>query len=66
MLNKQNLMQQYQQLRQNPMAMLSKKYNLPQNISMNSPDDIIQYLLNTNQVSQSQYNQMRNMAKMFI
>lgn len=65
MLSKQELMQKYQQLRQNPMAMLSQKYRIPQNMNMNSADDIIQYLLNTNQITQSQYNMIRQMARSF-
>jgi len=49
------------QFKQNPMMMLSRKYNIPQNL--NDPNQIIQHLLNTGQVSQSQVNnamQMRN------
>lgn len=49
------------QFRQNPLAALSQKYNIPQN--MNDPNQILQHLLNTNQVSQRQVNmvmQMRN------
>lgn len=65
MLNKQNLMQQYQQLRQNPAAILSKKYKFPQNMNMTNSDDIIQYLLNTGQVSQSEYNMIRQAARAF-
>ena len=49
------------QFRQNPLAVLSQKYNIPQ--GMNDPNQILQHLLNTNQVSQDQVNrvmQMRN------
>ena len=49
------------QFKQNPMAMLSKKFNIPQN--MNDPNEIIQHLLNTGQISQQQVNnamQLRN------
>lgn len=56
-----NIMEMANQFRQNPMAMLSQRYNIPQNL--NNPNEIIQYLLNTGQVSQSQVNnamQMRN------
>ena len=56
-----NLMQMYQQFKQNPMAMLNQRFNIPQNMS--DPNEIIQHLLNTGQVSQSQVNgiaQMRN------
>ena len=44
----------YNQFRQNPMAMLSKKYNIPQNIK--DPQQIVQHLLNSNQITQSQLN----------
>ena len=52
-------MQMYQQFRQNPMVMLSQKYNIPQNL--NDPNEIIQHLLNTGQVSQLQVNQAMSM-----
>lgn len=42
------------QIKQNPYGILSRRYNLPQNL--NNPNDILQYLLNTNQVSQQQVN----------
>ena len=54
-------MQMANQFKQNPMAMLSQRYNIPAN--MNDPNAIIQHLLNTGQVSQMQVNnamQMRN------
>ena len=49
------------QFKQNPMGMLAKRFNIPQN--MNDPNEILQHLLNTKQVSQEQVNkvmQMRN------
>ena len=49
------------QFRQNPIGMLSQRFNIPQ--GMNNPNAILQHLLNTNQVSQDQVNrvmQMRN------
>lgn len=54
-----NVMQMYQQFRQNPMAMLNQRYNIPQNLT--NPNEIIQHLLNTGQVSQSQVNQAMSM-----
>ena len=54
-----NLMQMYQQLRQNPMQMLSRRFNIPPN--MNDPQQIIQHLLNSGQVSQAQVNQIMQM-----
>lgn len=43
----------------NPMALLTQKYNIPQN--MDNPDDIIQHLLNSGQVTQAQVNQAMSM-----
>ena len=54
-----NLLSMFTQFKQNPIAILSKKFNIPQNI--NNPNDIIQHLLNTNQVSQAQVNQIMKM-----
>lgn len=49
------------QFRQNPMSVLSQRYNIPPNLT--DPNEILQYLLNTQQVSQDQVDrvmQMRN------
>lgn len=48
-----------QQFKQNPLGMLAQRYNFPPN--MTNPNDILQYLLNTNQVSQQQVNQIMQM-----
>ena len=56
-----NIMQAYQQFRANPMQMLMQKYNIPQNIDANNPNDILQHLLNTGQVSQQQINTLQGM-----
>ena len=47
-----------QRLKTNPMEVLSMRFNIPQNININNPNDIIQHLLNTRQVTQTQVNQM--------
>ncbi len=52
-------MQMFQNFRQNPMAMLSQRFNIPQNL--NNPNDIIQHLLNSGQISQAQVNNAMNM-----
>jgi len=55
-----NLMNVYQRLMQNPsQALMEAKFNVPQ--GMNNPNDIIQHLLNTGQVSQTKINQLMNM-----
>lgn len=54
-----NLLTLINQFKQNPMAALSKKYNIPQ--TMSNPDEILQHLLNTHQVSQEQVNRVMQM-----
>lgn len=56
-----NLLQMISQFKSNPMQVLASRYNIPQGI--NNPQDIIQHLLNTGQITQQQVNgamQMRN------
>ena len=53
------------QLQSNPLQFIIQRgFNLPQNIG-NNPNDIIQHLMNTGQVSQERYNRAYNMAKQF-
>ena len=47
------------QFKQNPVAMLSRKYNIPQD--MTDPNQILQHLLNSGQVSQEQVNRIMQM-----
>lgn len=56
---RQDLFTMLSQLKQNPVAMLSMKYNVPQ--GMTNPEDILQHLLSTGQVSQDQVNQIMQM-----
>lgn len=64
MMNNQ-MLTMIQQFRQNPMQMLSRRFNLPQNLP-NNPQDIIQHLLNTGQISQGQVNNAMQMRKQFF
>lgn len=61
MNNINQIMSMYQQLRSNPMQLLARRFNLPQGMNMNNPNDIIQHLLNTGQIQQSQVNQIMGM-----
>ena len=54
-----NIFSVINQFKQNPLAVLTQRFNIPQN--MNNPQDIIQHLVNTNQVSQAQVNQAMQM-----
>lgn len=53
-----------QQFKANPMAMLQRAgFSVPQNLS--SPNDIVQHLMNSGQLSQQQYDQARQMARQY-
>lgn len=55
-----NMISMYQRFMQNPsQALMEAKFNVPQ--GMSNPNDIIQHLLNTGQVSQSRVNQVMQM-----
>ena len=59
-----NPMQMLQQLRQNPAQMLRQAgLNVPDNL--NDPNQIIQHLMNSGQISQQRYEQARQMAAQF-
>lgn len=57
-MNPFSLLQAIAQIKQNPIAVLGQRFNIPQNL--NNPNDIIQHLLNTGQVTQEQVNQEYN------
>ena len=54
-----NFLSTLNQFKQNPVAMLSRKYNIPQD--MTDPNQILQHLLNSGQVSQEQVNRIMQM-----
>lgn len=55
-----NMISMYQKFMQNPsQALMEARFNVPQ--GMSNPNDIIQHLLNTGQVSQSRVNQVMQM-----
>ena len=55
-----------QQLKANPMQMLlQKRMNLPQNMSTNDPQAILNHLVQTGQVSQQQINNAYQMMGQF-
>ena len=60
----QNILQMVQQIKSDPISFLqSKGVSIPSN--MTNPNDIIQHLMNTGQVSQERYNQAFQMANSF-
>lgn len=59
-----NPMQMLAQLKSNPLGFLRQYgFNVPDNIS--DPNAIIQHLMNSGQINQSQYNKARQMAQGF-
>lgn len=65
MNNMPNMAQMIQQIKMDPVKMLSKRFNLPENAPTN-PQDLLQYLLDSGQVSQQQINNAMQMRKMFM
>ena len=59
-----NLLAMYQKMRQNPMQLLSQRFNIPQNVNFQDPNSIIQHLLNTGQITQDQVNQANQAMNM--
>lgn len=65
MNNPMDMMNMVNMLRQNPMQFLAQRgFNVPGNLAAD-PNQIIQHLMNTGQVSQDQYNRAQQMARNF-
>ena len=54
-----NMLTMLSQLKQDPVAMLSTKYSVPK--GMTNPNEILQHLLTTGQVTQDQVNRIMQM-----
>ena len=65
MMPNNNMLSMLAQLKSNPMQMLSQRFRLPANMP-NNPQEIIQHLLNTGQVTQDQVNNAMQMRKQFM
>lgn len=63
MNNPAQVMQMVQQLKSNPTTMLARRFRLPQNLQ--DPNDILNYLVQSGQVSQQQINSAYQMAQNF-
>lgn len=64
MMPRINPLQMIQQLQSNPVQFLKQAgLNVPDNLK--SPNDIIQHLMNSGQVSQQRYEQARQFAERF-
>lgn len=63
-MNPMQIMAMLNQFKQNPMAILAQRFNLPQNI--NNPQDIINHLLSSGQINQNTVDQATQMKKQFF
>lgn len=64
LMGNNNPMTMLSQLKQNPLAFLQRAgFNVPNNI--NNPQEIIQHLMNSGQISQDQVNKAQSQAKFF-
>ena len=63
-MNPMAIMQSLAQFKANPLEMLSKRFNIPTEIG-NDPNDILQHLINSGQVSQTQVDQVMQMRSLF-
>ena len=49
-----------QQIQQNPMAIISQKFNVPEGVNLKDPNAIINHLVTSGQVQQSQIDSIKN------
>ena len=60
----QEMMNMLRQLKANPIQFLmQRRFNIPQNISLNDPNAILNYLVSSGQISQNQINNAYQMAQ---
>ena len=55
--------QMLNQIKTNPMGILSQKFNIPDGVNVNDPNEILNHLLSSGQVQQSQIDSIKNMLK---
>lgn len=55
-----------QQIQKNPMSILSQKFNIPNEVNVNDPNEILKHLVESNQVTQNQIDSIKNNFKGMI
>jgi hypothetical protein len=63
-MNPMQIMAMLNQFKQNPMAILGKRFNLPENL--NNPQDIINHLLSSGQINKNMVDQATQMKNQFF
>jgi hypothetical protein len=54
-----------QQIQKNPMSILSQRFNIPDGVNVKDPNEIINHLVNSGQVKQSDVNAIKNQLSGF-
>lgn len=55
-----------QQIQKNPMSILSQRFNVPDGVNLKDPNEIINHLVNSGQVKQSEIDNIKNSFKGFM
>ena len=55
-----------QQIQKNPMSILSQKFNIPDGVNLSDPNEIINHLVNSGQVNQSQIDNIKKQFNGFV
>lgn len=55
-----------QQIQKNPMSLLSQRFTIPDGVNLKDPNEIINHLVNSGQVTQSQIDSIRNQFSGFM
>ena len=55
-----------QQIQKNPMSLLSQRFTIPDGVNLKDPNEIINHLVNSGQVKQSEIDNIRNSFKGFM
>ena len=55
-----------QQIQKNPMSLLSQRFTIPDGVNLKDPNEIINHLVNSGQVKQSEIDNIKNSFKGFM
>ena len=62
-MNPIQVFQMLNQIKTNPMGILSQRFNIPNEVNVNDPNEILKHLVESNQVTQNQIDSIKSMLK---
>ena len=62
-MNPMQVFQMLNQIKTNPMGILSQRFNIPNEVNVNDPNEILKHLVESNQVTQNQIDSIKSMLK---